>query len=44
MKLMGRLRKRKPMRNHKKGELGRRLVLEVSIRESLKEEEYGHLD
>lgn len=34
------------MSNHKKGELGRRLVLEVSIeyRESLKEEEYGHLD
>lgn len=30
------------MINHRKGELGGKLVLEVSIRESLKEEGDGH--
>lgn len=42
VKLRGWMRKRKPMINHRKGELGGKLVLEVSIRESLKEEGDGH--
>lgn len=42
IKLMGWMRKRKPMINHRKGELGVKLVLEVRIRESLKEEGDGH--